>query len=113
MPWTNDNLDLLFSKARKILLNEFPDIFTARIYICTQLEMIEKIKKEIKREEFKGEIKKYLARFIIGKYYAEENIIWLVEGKGLKICHRDGECYKIVRGISWLQHLFCIEIQRH
>ena len=82
MPWTNDNLDLLVSQARKILLNEFPDLFTAQIYVCTQLEMIERIKKEVKREEFKSGIKKYLARFIIGKYFAVENIIWLVEGKG-------------------------------
>ena len=54
-------------------------------FSSTQLEMIEKIEKEIKREEFKGEIKKYLPRFIIGKYYAGENVIWLVEGKEVNL----------------------------
>lgn len=82
MPWTNDELDQLILKARKLILKEFPDIFTVQVYICTQLEMIQKIKKEIKRDEFKGEIKKYLARFVIGKYFAGDNVIWLVEEKG-------------------------------
>jgi len=82
MPWTNDNLDTLITKARQLLLKEFPDVFTAQVYICTQSEMIDRIKKEITREEFKGEVKRYLARFVIGKYFAPGHVIWLVEGKG-------------------------------
>lgn len=82
MPWTTDRLDFLISEVRELLLKEFPDIFTASIFICSQIEMVINIKKQIKRDEFKGEIQDYLAKFIIGKYFAEENVIWLVEGKG-------------------------------
>ncbi|TXT64253.1 MAG: hypothetical protein BAJALOKI1v1_590013 [Promethearchaeota archaeon] len=78
IPWTNDNLDDLISEAHELLLKEFPDLFTTQIYISTQREMIERIKREIKRDDFKGEIKKYLARFVIGKYFESDHVIWFV-----------------------------------
>ena len=74
MPWTTDRLNLLIVQARKLLLKEFPDtIFSADVFICSQMEMINRTKEEIK---------KYYPSFIIGKYFSKENIIWLVEGKG-------------------------------
>ncbi len=82
MPWINDNLDLLILKAREILLKEFDNNFTAQIYVCSQSEMIERIKTEIRREENKAWFIENLATYVIGKYFASDNTIWLVEGEG-------------------------------
>lgn len=76
MPWTTDRLESLISEARTLLLREFPDNFSASIYICSQAEMIDKTKEEMRET---------LARFVIGKYFAKENMIWLVEGNGVNL----------------------------
>ena len=48
--------------------------------------MIHKIRNGIKdKTHFRGKITHYLAKFVAGKYFSQDDTIWLVQGKGVDL----------------------------
>lgn len=86
MPWQPESLNKLIEEAKNLIIKYFKVEVATEVYLCSRDEMskavLEELKKNNRSDKTIDHIKKIYLKRIIGKYFAEKNEIWLLEGIG-------------------------------
>ena len=89
MPWHSKDILLITEKGRNLIHAGFGIRPNSNIFVCTEQEIYQATLNELisnQYPEYKIEfLKKYYLPDIIGKYFAQTNEIWLVDGKGTNL----------------------------
>ena len=88
MPWQNQESMELTNKAKALIKKRFNLDIESKVYIASEQELVEKILSE-QRNEGRSieelEKIKYELKYILGRYFAKSDEIWLLENEGLVI----------------------------
>ncbi|HMF31671.1 MAG TPA: hypothetical protein VKK79_09665 [Candidatus Lokiarchaeia archaeon] len=88
MPWTSNTLETLVSQALAAVTQILQVQPNAIVLVCTKQEMTQKVIAELATYQLSQArlewYKQSVIPFIIGKYFLQNNEIWLVDGKGDK-----------------------------
>lgn len=88
MPWQNLESFELTKKAQFLLKKHYNFEIKSQVYIVTEEEMVVNVLEEqtkIGRTTKELEMIKIELKYILGRYFATKDEIWLVEGKGVVI----------------------------
>ena len=87
MPWISQEFDKLVQESKSLVKKEFPDItFDWPVFIASKDEMDIAIIKELKDLNYSKrqieDVVNYFLPYLIGKYFAQTNEIWVLQMKG-------------------------------
>lgn len=85
IPWLDPKLDALDQKARQLIHTLFPNTTQCIVLVCTREELIEAVKKELRKCGMSEVIVKQQEPklgFICGKLFREQKEVWVVEDEG-------------------------------
>lgn len=124
MPWENPANQHIIQQARKLIKKEFSIHISAQILVCSRSELIKKCLIELQEQNINKKLvekEKRRLKFIFGKYFKENNEIWLVEREGevldivlheflhsIQECHTSKEgivdyiTFKLTNDLSWI-----------
>ena len=89
MPWRDDSIVDIVSKAYALIEKEFSITPQVDVYLCSRDELIlavlEELQLSLKSSESIQYAKEYLLPSIIGKFFKLNQQIWLVDGYGNNI----------------------------
>nr|MDO8087194.1 hypothetical protein [Candidatus Sigynarchaeum springense] len=86
MPWSSDKLNTKIEQSRKKISSFLGTRPEAPVFLCTQAELIARVKDELLSggtpEDKITFLEKHIFPLLLGKYFKKTAEVWLVEGKG-------------------------------